>query len=374
VSEPWLRRTPRIGAKLQLHFATCLLGILGLACFPWLLESHRAVSGDWNNWEGAVPVFGPSAWLRAHTGLDWLQQLWIAVVLVPLLLLVVIVLFEWIVRRLRLDPADDAWTSLAWAMRSWRGWLVWLAWLAGAIALSTALEYAIDFLTGGDSPDPWTLMAYLPAIAGYVGMAFFIGNAANLAPTHPRAFWRPRWPGGFAVVVVFAAMALSKAWEVLIDSRQLSLAADLGMEILLWVPSLIVTSISMLVWLNRSAVHGAGTQLQRAARPRVIAAMWVQQVRFGLILAPFVLLVLATTVLLNFVVPQLEDAVYRSGNDLSPFWHAWIVAMRWFSMWWWVVVLVLVWFFALPPARLLVQLGAVDGIDPAAALRPGDND
>jgi hypothetical protein len=336
-----------------------MLGILGLACFPLFLQFHRSALGNVNAWESTIPLFGPSAWVRAHTGLEWLPQLWIAALLAPLLMLALAVFVEWVIQRLALDPADDAWTSLAWAMRSWGGWLTWLASLAAAIALSTAMAYAMEYAASGGSFGPADMIAFLPAIAGYLGMVFFAGNAANLGPASPPAIWRPRWPGGFAVIAVISTLALSHAWGAFVDARDLSLAVGIAIEFVLWIPSLVVTLFCLLAWLNRSKARDFDVPLRRALQPRLIAAAWVQQVRFGLIVLPFVLPILASTVLLNFIVPQAEDSLRQAGTDLGSFWHAWIVAMRWLSSWWWLLVLTLAWFVVVPPARLLVQLDAV---------------
>ena len=117
--------------------------------------------------------------------------------------------------------------------------------------------------------------------------------------------------------------------------------------------------------MNRASVHDAVGQLRLALRPRLIGAALVQQLRFGAIFAAIVLPILPMTLLLIFVVPQVEDVRQHAGGDLGPIWSTWVAGARWFRDFWWTLVLPTAWFLLVAANRLLVQLGVV-----AAATEP----
>jgi hypothetical protein len=120
--------------------------------------------------------------------------------------------------------------------------------------------------------------------------------------------------------------------------------------------------------------------LRTAMRRRVLAPVVAFDLRMSLLTGMLALPLLPVSMLLIFVVPQLQDTLSGNGG-LGPAWDAWVRASRWISEWWWMLVVALVvpfsWYLLVAQARLLVQVSATrpdgpDAIERGAAIDAGD--
>jgi hypothetical protein len=217
-------------------------------------------------------------------------------------------------------------------------------------------------------PGAWSLLLLVPMFVALIGALFFAGNVENLRATRPPALWRLRWPGGFAIVVALGALALSEAVQWLLGKAALGPVASPAIDLVLWLPSLVISTFCAIVWLDR-ARFPAMVQARQALRSRVVFASLVQQLRFGALGLPLVLPILASALMLYLLVPQVEDLLGEDG--FGSFWSTWIATARWLSSYWWALLLALLWFVLVAAGRLLVQLGAVaPGTDPNAPTPP----
>ena len=344
-------------AITRLHLATFLVCLAGLALGPAYLQSfHAQIAGS--GLDAVLAQLPPVAWVHARTGLEWLPQLWIGAVLAPLSIFALVMLVEASIRRFGLDRGGDAWSSLCWALRTWRGWLSWLA----LVALAAAVGVGVAWLL----PDLWFVLGFLPPAIVLLATPFMTWNADNLRPAISPALWWPRWPGFVAVAAFVLERVLSWGIDKGLDSADASFAASILVDIALWVPLAIVSVFCLRVWLVRAGLRDGVAHLRAALRPRVLLPVLVQQFRLGAIAVPLLLPVIPFAALMVFVVPQVEDAVRHAGGEPGVTWLALIAAARWVSDWWWCLVLPLPWFVLVAMGRLQVQLGVLHDETPAS--------
>lgn len=346
---------------LRFHLGTALVAWMSFAGIPLFLQRfHVELVGG--GVEDALHRIGPIAWIRARTELDLLAQAWLVAALVPLLVLALTAGFEGLVRWWRLDASDDAWTSLAWAARSWRGWLLWIGIFATGIAVGSPALLL---------PESWVLLALVPVAVAFLSVVFFAGNADNLRPPTPPARWRLRWPGWFALLVAIAALALSEGVDHLFERVGLSEASMLAIDVGLLIPSLVVTLFISIVWISRATLRRALRCWRKALAPQLIVSSFVQELRFGVVAVQLLLPLAPWMALETFVVPQVQDSV--AGGDLGVFWSSWLAVVRLVSSYWWAMALPLAWLMLVAGSRLIVQLDAVDeGAEAAGAGQAGD--
>jgi hypothetical protein len=347
----------------RLHVLVCVLAWLLMSVVPLFAQVHAREFAATRLEEVLFHLIKPLAWIKSTTGLDLVAQMWIVAALVPLAMLAVVTLLEWLVRRWRLDEHDDSWTSIGWALRTWRGWLQWLGLVAAGAAIgSTALLL----------PGNWWLIGVVPVALAFLTISFLAGNADNLAPAEPPGRWRLRWPGAFAVVVAIVEIAGGELFDRLVDTVDPGLLADALIAIVLLVPSIVISLFASITWLRRAPPTQARAMLRTALSRRLIVVSIVQGLRVGTLVVPLLVALLPIALLQIFVVPQVEYALRHVGRDFSPFWSATFAVAPQVQAWWWAALLPLAWFAVVAPNRLLVQLGALsDEADAVASPYAG---
>jgi hypothetical protein len=343
---------------------------VGLALLPSLLQLHL---GDIF---GGIPpgrlLFGPMRWVNAHSGLGPLAQVWLAAALAWLLLGALAIGFEWLASCL--DRDDSAWSSLAWALRSWPAWTIWVS---GAVVVTGIVFWAL--------PGIWGLAAVVPAALALAMLPFLVFNADNVRPDRPARRWRMHWPGwsalGNAVVCTAVLYAADSALDLFEPMTRANKAGVAAAEIALRIVGVLLTTWWNVSWLERARASKDRALWRRILSARVVCAVTVQTLRYGVLGTLFAVPVLATVVATTFLVPQIEDSLQQRGAELSFALHAMFVASHWFSDWWWIAVLLLAWFPLVASARLLVALGlvqpalegSVQANSKAPYLAPGDS-
>jgi hypothetical protein len=268
--------------------------------------------------------------LRDHLGLDILQTMFLALPLVFIALLIALTIIESLIWWLRMDPEDRAWSSVFWALRSWKAMLLWTLplWL-----MPMAMAALTSELIG--TGDLWAYLGVV-MVAYLLGLPFLVLNAANYGSSGPKLIWRPAWPGGQAVMygvlflAVYAAAEFSLNALEEIDGISPMLAAAIDLTILF--AALRPTAFCLFVWLNRSILSPAGRGRNGPFSYRTLAALLLLQLR-GEMLAFLVVgvPVVSASVLLIFVVPQLEEVLRSSGEVFSPIVLGAIRLARWFG-------------------------------------------
>jgi len=356
----------RLGSKAPVYLALLAIAALGVLLFDlfmqrYLLEIYRGID------ESVLMHRTPLHQVRALTGWGAVPQVWLWSVLPLVVLAALAVVFECLVWFLRMDPTDDAWTSLTWAVHAWKPALPWMT----ALGLCFVVAFA-----AGDG----LLLGLVPVLVLFVVLPFLALAPDQLGRDRPVVVWLPRWPGwlalGSAVACLVVMPLLDAASEALPDgARGSERFVHFALVAALWWLGLVWTVAWMSQWL--SYPHRAPSW-RRIHAWRVLAPVVVQQLR-ALVLGSFVAVpILLLAVLLIFYIPQIEFLAQERGGQLPQPWFAFAWISRWTSTWWWVVVLTVVPWFALTiPARLLVQLGFVaptppthPDCDPAATTPP----
>jgi hypothetical protein len=346
----WLR--PKLSAYVALAVAICL----GLLVVPAFVEQfHAQFFPDQAFREAAWWDYAPLAWLRRNTGLGLLPLLWLLPAAVALAWFAVMLAFEGLAWRLRLDRGDDAWTSFTWALRSWRAWLRWL--------LRAALWAALGLIALA-LPERWRLAGTVPGVVALASLPFLAFNAVNLRPASPPVRFRMRWPGAWPFAVGVVGIVLMEAADLLAK-----LSGKLWVVLPVWVVSLAIAAFLLVGWMDRSPPSRWAANLHRATRPRVMGAMATQGLRLGLVVIALWLVLLPAAVLLLHTFGDFNGALatwIRAGVPTTAEGGVVEVA-RFATSWWWLGLMALfalpatplTWFAAVGSGRLLVQLGAV---------------
>jgi hypothetical protein len=303
---PWVRpRVPWI-------VLVALLSSTGLLLLALYLHDFPAERDGWEPFVlgGRIPFLGD---IHRVTGLGLAALAWIAPAVLALLVAAVLFAVEFIAWRYRIDPRDDAWSTLAWSLRSWRAWLPWGL---GVCALAIVGEslHALDLTHSAAETGKFLLV--LPV---WLLLPFLAFNPANVATDAPPARLRPHWPGWRVASIYFAALLLVGALGSAARGSGTGILG-LGFSVVLWIPLLALQTTVSLAWL------GYLTQVYQGLR-RVWAApafrtVILQDLRISTWLlqglgGPAVVV----AILGIFLLPAAE-ATLASGQGLPPFWQA----------------------------------------------------
>ena len=328
---------------------------------------------QWHHDAFFAPPFAESIWnLPARFG-PVLPQLWALPFVLAGTVLVALVGFDFLVGVTRADPRDDAWTSLAWALRGWRGWLPWVV---GPLVLAALL--GLGALLLGD--DAWAVsLSALMILVPLMPLAQLVQalDARNLRGDAPPRRWTACLPP--ALVAVFAVLALADYFPV----PEMEVGSGVGWRVvgvLLVLAAWVGWPLLKVAWLARATLAQMPGLLRRVLRIRVLAPLVAQWLRNVLILASLACCLLPIAGFLIFFVPQAERtlALYEL-DQVAPVWRYLVHASRFAVAWWWACVGILIaatyGYFELisniARARLLVTLGVVDNPKDQAGLPSG---
>jgi hypothetical protein len=250
----------------------------------------------------------------------------------------------------RLDPADDAWSSVVWAFGAWRGGLRWTAWCVLATALGAGLFWAL--------PDNWGIFAMvfgaLPLLAFALWLPFLAWNRDSLVGDRVPRRWPSRWPGAAPVVAFVGVEVAGRIFDDAFDT--LDYSASLALDAVLWIPLLVLNAVVLLAWLDRATFRDGRRLFRQVWRRRVVGPLVIRDLRIGLVLSILMLPVLPIYALQIFLVPQVEEIL----GAFTPGWAAAVAASRGITQWWWLIVLALAvplaWIALVYSARLLLQV------------------
>ena len=346
-----------------------------------------SVSAD--GWLG-VPLLGA---IHAATGMTAVVQLWLLAAMVGAAGWAVPAGFEQVVRRLRIDPGDNAWTSLAWALHSWRGALRWFAvvflptmlvvLVLAALLWGTHLAVVSALLEGGGVVQ-----------LAFLALPFFVLDARNYALDHPARRWSARWPAREVWFLCGAVLAVDGlVWLFVLPHRTPwissdpptsgALAAMIGSALAALLFSLLVSWSVGLAWLSRAGWVALPAIWRRGFQPRVLAVVAVQWARPTMYVLLALLPLLAGVWLFVEVVPQAEESLRNAGCcEQGGFWPPMVDVSRHLVAWWWAYLLGAVnllslvvgpslrWFVDVAWARLMLELGVVDAALATASPAP----
>jgi hypothetical protein len=344
----WMRR--KHGAYALL--ATLLL--VGMLLPPLLLALlHASARAPQASWESLQPL---AAW-QAWSGIPGSVLLWLVPCAALLGVASIVLAFEALVFVLRLDPDDDAWSSLGWFARSWRQWG-----LAAAV-LVTVMVFAGFLLES--IPRDSTGIDLTPAVFDLAGFAlpWLAWNRRNVRVGPAPVAWRWGWPGGRTLACVF--VGLGCLWIVDGGLDRLPDTMPLGFGIAVggfrWAARVALTIAIAVLWLSDGQLP-VRSALRHAVRPLVFLPVALQQLRLGLLVVLALLPLLPIVLTLVFVLPQFEHVLEF---PLPAAWEWAVRASRFAIAWWWAAMLavaavLLSAYFTLAFAglgRLLAQLG-----------------
>ena len=333
------------------------------------------------------PILGG---IHGLTGLPATVSLWLLPLLVFGLAWAVPTGFERLVRVLRIDPHDRAWTSFTWALRSWRGALRWLAIVllptialgAALVGLANAGIFEYDAL---NPRRPEGLAALLT-----LSVSFFVLDARNYHSSEPPRRWSPRWPtrqvwflfGALLAVVglvYLVGMPDLQAWVGVGPVTPALVARLVGLGIAATLVSILLSWAMELVWLSRTGWSGLPSLWRRGLHPRVLAISAIQWIRPTLYVLAAALPVVAWGWFFVAVMPHAESSLRDLGFSccanccaLGGFWSPVVATSHWLVAWWWalglgllflasmVLEFLLPWFGRVAWARLMVELGIVE--------------
>jgi hypothetical protein len=348
-------------------------------------------AGEWLG----EPVLGR---IHAMTGLPATVALWLLPLLVAGLAWVLPAGVERLVRALRIDPHDHAWTSFTWALRSWRGALRWLA----IVLLPTlALAAAWWGLAEADVPvvSEWLGEVEAEQVLAvlWLSVSFFLLDARNYAHAVPPRRWSARWPTRqvwllYGVVLAAAGLLYLlglhdlQSWIDAQSRDAAGIAKILCVVAFAWTLALLLSWTIDLAWLSRAGWSGLPSVWRRGLHPRVFAASALQWVRASLYFLLALLPIVAWGWFFVAVVPQAEETLADHGlvccmDCCGPdgFWPAFVGASRWMVKWWWALGLgflavvsvvlkcLLPWFGDVAWARLMVERNVVAAVPTAGA-------
>jgi hypothetical protein len=302
------------------------------------------------------------AWLHATFGWDIVDALFAAAVLAFVLLLVLLFTLETLAWVFRLDREDRPVAAVRWTLRALPAVVLWS--LVGVVLVTLMV-----ILTRSLAPtSPW---AYAPAVVGslwWLGLPFFALAVTPLRLASPAVAWRPSWPGWQAVAagLVLLAIVVAADWatEAAQSAGHLSATTKLLAETLVFVLVLWPWSAFLFLWLNRAGVRGLREHAGVVFAWSTIAELLSLGVR-GICLATLILGVpaLVSVFLMAFIVPSLEMANLRTGDDFPMLVAAAVDSVRWIGSRWFELTLVLapavIAVVLLARGRLYVAMGRV---------------
>jgi hypothetical protein len=353
--------------KAWLYFIAGLAGSAMLVTVPLFMQaSAGALHAD--GMDDVLLSLPLVSSVHARTGWSFTAQLWWGFSILVCGYAALVATCEWIIRRW-LDRDDEAWTCILWALGSWRGWLPWFAALAAAGGLAASAVWLL--------PESWgpvlMVLMVLPVAAVVLALPFTTWNLDNLRAPRPPRTWRARWPGATPVLAVIALQVAGLAYEGI--AQEMSgpgrsvVALEFFFDLVLWIPLLILETVVLLAWLDRARFSDRDALLRTAMQRRILAPVMAFDLRMALLSGMLTLPILPISMLLIFVVPQLQET-YGSPSAFGPGWYAWLVAARWVAKWWWTAVIVLFvplgWYLLVAKARLLVQVDAIGRQDAEA--------
>jgi hypothetical protein len=351
--------SPRPRAKTRLYAIAGLAGGAMLVTVPMFMQAFAGAlhASQTDDVLLSLPLL---SWVHARTGWNLTVQLWWGFAIVVCGYAALVAACEWIIRRW-LDRDDDAWTCVLWALGSWRGWLPWL----GVFTAGTAVALGVSWLLRDSRGAVPVMLIWLPVVGVVVALPFTTWNLDNLRSPRPPRRWRARWPGAAPVLAIIAVQIAAWITRIVSSETHISGAGavvlGLAFNLLLWVPLLILDTVLLLAWLERARMKDGDDLLRKAMRSRVLAPVVAFDLRLSLLTGMLTLPVLPISMLLIFIVPQLQETLGGQGG-FGTAWSTWVVAARWISRWWWMTVVALampfLWYLLVAHARLLVQVGA----------------
>jgi hypothetical protein len=350
----WVRpRVPWIALVSVLSVSALFLLVLYMQDFPAMRESWERPVLD-----GRLPLLGD---IHRITGLGLMAQLWLAPLVLALLVAATLFTIEFLAWRLRIDRRDDAWSTLAWSLRTWRAWLPWGLAACALVVFVEGLEYLDLEGRVATVVRVTTIALVLPLL---VWLPFLAFNAANVEGDPSPARLRMRWPGWRVVAMYFAVFLLIGLMDRAIAAADAKLLA-LAFRGLVWIPFLALETTVCLVWLGY--VAGANEGLRHVLSAPAFRTVALQDLRLS---AWFMLGIGGPAVVLSalavFLVPEAEFSLAK-GQQVPPLWTG-IAALRFGPYGDWIqrAAVPFEWFLVAAYARLLVVGFGPTAIAPAA--------
>jgi hypothetical protein len=213
-------------------------------------------------------------------------------------------------RRL-LDPDRMAVDAVLWVLRSKTLWL--------ALGIATALA-----LSGIWIPGAWwggiEVGIEIIAFAAAIVVPFAAWNALALQHDALSVWWRPRWPGWQAILLVLVVLAVDFAVQAaifVVPKLTGSTRALVAMNVLDEIVSFLGWLLVAVAWIKRASIATGWRSFLGFLRWRRLRPLLWQALLFavasGLVLVP----VLMGAILVIFVIPQYQEFAKSGGMHLS---------------------------------------------------------
>lgn len=211
-----------------------------------------------------------------------------------------------------LDPERESWSAVRWAFGS----------RSLNIAVATLLLFGIVSIATNLLRDRAYIGVTIMIVTGLSGMLlpFLAWNAQTLSRPALMRWWRPAWPGWFAIVatVVLQAGSVVMGWgsEAFSDAGAPSWM-KLFVEMASWIVDFFLWLVMAVVWLDHGRRALLPNDLRRVVRWPVLGLLLWQDLLLLSAAIAFLVPVLLIAVLAIYVIPQYEAWAQSQGQSLS---------------------------------------------------------
>ena len=215
-------------------------------------------------------------------------------------------------RRL-LDPDRLAIDAVFWVLRSKSLWL--------ALAIATVLALAGIWLPGGLWSGTEIGIQTFVFVAAIL-VPFAAWNAGALQRDALSAWWRPRWPGWQAVLLVFGVMAISfviQAAIFVVPKLIEPVRAFALLNVLDEIFSFLGWLLIAVAWIERATVASAWRSFLAILRWRRLRTLLWQWMLFAVLTGAVLVPVLMAAILVIYVVPQYAEWAQSGGTPITWF-------------------------------------------------------
>ncbi|MFT3898451.1 MAG: hypothetical protein QM719_12295 [Thermomonas sp.] len=257
-----------------------------------------------------------------------------------------------------LDPDRLALNAVLWVARSRSLWL--------ALAIATILALAGIWLPGGLWGGTEVGIQTFVFVAAIL-VPFAAWNAGTLQRDALSAWWRPRWPGWQAVLLVFGVMTISfviQAAIFVVPKLIEPVRAFALLNVLDQIFSFLGWLLIAVAWIERATVASAWRSFLAILRWRRLRPLLWQWLLFAVVIGVVLVPVLMVAILVIYVVPQYAEWAKSGGTPITWFLRVLVELASRFGTLALLPAVVVLFQGSLAQGRLLVSLGASDSGEP----------
>lgn len=256
-------------------------------------------------------------------------------------------LLLWFIRLL--DPKAMTLNALQWTIRTASCAVAWFTGMAACAGIALSVE---GWLQAGS----WLLFA-----TGLFLMPFLCLRSDIVASERPPWIWGPRWPGGFAVVLLLISALASALFTVPaamaseIETTSTRILIVILIELGGWVTGLVLTALAMGAWLSHLSWRDSSRAWRGYIRYRYLAPLAAADLSIAwLFIAVMLAPALSIALHMIYVAPEVEGHLRALKQPVPGILRGLWATARWVGEWWWLVLMVpLAWFSLAWSARIV---------------------